>query len=153
MAVSDTSVLLAFCILDKMDVLTRLSGKIVVPFAVKTEVVESLKVLAPGVAFPDKKTVEVAFVDVTEPGMNQSEAETLELAGKRKAKIVLSDDHLLRKTAKERGFLVVGTAGMLYAAKLKGLIEDVGPAISDLDAAGYTVSANLVSVLRRRVAK
>ena len=57
---------------------------------------------------------------------------------------VLVDDKLARGAARLAGVSVIGTGGLLLAAKSRSLIPLVGPELQELQAAGYHFSAELV---------
>ena len=48
-----------------------------------------------------------------------------------------------RQLARERGLPVVGTGGVLVAAKRRGLVQHVAPILENLAQAGYFFSAGL----------
>ena len=53
---------------------------------------------------------------------------------------VLLDDRLARRVALQLGLPVVGTLGVLIAAKRRGLLERVRPGLQRLRASGYFLS-------------
>lgn len=150
MAVSDATVLLAFSLIDRVDILVKLTGKVAVTFSIKMDVTEALGQLRPDAAFPNEDQVEVAFVDVTSPALRLGETESLELAVQRNAKIILSDDPVVRQAAAQKGLKVLGTPGLVYAATRKGMLDEPEAAIDALEALGYTFSPNVLPELKRR---
>jgi predicted nucleic acid-binding protein len=153
MAISDASVVLAWSLVGRVDVVVKLTGKLVVPFPVKEEVREALAVLAPGRTFPGEDLVEVAFVDVPAGVLRQSEEEALALALRRGVKTVLSDDACVRREAVARGLRPLGTTGLLYAAQKKGLVEDARGVLSEMSGLGYTFGRGVWSALSGRLGK
>lgn len=150
MAISDASVLLAFTLVERVDVLVKLTGRLSVTFAVKSDVADALKTLAPGRSLPGEDMMEVVFVDVQPSTLRLSEVETLDLAVRRAAKTLLSDDSAVRKAAAERGIRPLGTAGILYAGYRKGLVANPREIIGQLNRYGYTLSATIRDALNER---
>lgn len=75
--------------------------------------------------------------------LDRGESEAIRLAEERDA-ILLIDDRRGRAAAKHRALRVIGTGGILLAAKKRGVLEDVGPVLVDLAKAGYRLSSGLV---------
>ena len=150
MAVSDGTVLLAFMLIDRVDILVKLTGKITVSSAVKMDMQEALGSLAPGTEWPGEEQVEVAFTDVTTPVLRLSEDETLQLATQRGARVILSDDPVVRATARQKDLKVLGTPGILYAASRKGLIDDISSVLDTLERKAYTFGPMVHEELEQR---
>ena len=75
------------------------------------------------------------------------EAEAIVLAHESAGGFLLVDDRRARDVARRRGLSIVGTGGVLVAAKRKGLIEAVGPLLDELTGAGYRFSLELKNAL------
>jgi predicted nucleic acid-binding protein len=58
--------------------------------------------------------------------------------------LILVDDKLARGTARAAGLRVIGTGGVLLAAKARALLPSVAPLLEQLQAAGYHLSEDLV---------
>lgn len=63
---------------------------------------------------------------------------------------VLMDDRAGRAVAHNLRIDVVGSAGVLLAAKRRGLLTGVAPVIDEFRANGYHLSANLVEAVLAR---
>jgi predicted nucleic acid-binding protein len=74
--------------------------------------------------------------------LDKGEAAAIPLAQQLGATL-LADDADARAVAKERGIIVVGTLGVLLAAKRKRLIAEVAPIIVRMESLGMFVSARL----------
>jgi len=83
---------------------------------------------------------ESAFVS---RALDRGESEAIRLAEERAA-ILLIDDRRGRAAARRRALRIVGTGGILLAAKRRSLLHDVGPVLLDLAEAGYRLSPGLV---------
>jgi predicted nucleic acid-binding protein len=77
---------------------------------------------------------------VLDPG----ETEAMLLAEEAKCRFLLIDERKGRAVAKRRGIPVVGVAGVLLAAKKRGLIDAVLPILKCLEGGGYRFSFELI---------
>jgi predicted nucleic acid-binding protein len=64
--------------------------------------------------------------------------------------VLLLDDQAGRRMAKELGFLVLGTAGLLLLAKRQGFVEAVGPLLEEMRRHGYWLSDAVVEQVQRQ---
>jgi predicted nucleic acid-binding protein len=69
------------------------------------------------------------------------------LALEQNANILIIDDRKGRKIAKSRDIRIIGTGGILIAAKKKGMLDKVAPIIDNLSDVGY----RLAPVLCQRI--
>lgn len=76
--------------------------------------------------------------------LDAGEAEAMLLAEQMNARFLIIDDRKGRMIARRRGIPVVGLAGVLLAAKTRGLLPQVGPALAALAVQGYRLSNNLI---------
>ena len=82
---------------------------------------------------------------VLDPG----EAEAILLAEEMNCKFLLIDERKGRAIANRRGVPVVGIAGVLLAAKKRGLIDAVMHILQNMEQAGYRMSAGLTKEIAR----
>ena len=133
--VADTSVLIALTQIGQLSLLQGLFGEIVIPAAVAGEVSPSLPQL-PGwietraVRRPLDARVLAARLD---PG----ETEAIALALQAQVERIILDDLPARRLALRLRLTVIGTAGVLFLAKQRGLIPAVRPSLHALKAAGF----------------
>ena len=155
---ADTGPLIALARIEWLSLLHRLFGNGLIPPAVHREVgVDSgrpgavvigqalsagwLQIVAP------EDSVQVAgFAHMLDAG----EAEALALCLQQEVRFLLIDDAKGRKAARRADIPLVGVAGILLAAKARGLLVAVSPVLEDLIGVGYRLSPRLVDGVRRR---
>ena len=76
--------------------------------------------------------------------LDAGEAAALRLAFERRA-LVLIDERAGRSAAHALGLAVRGTLGMLVEARLRGVVEAVGPILMELESSGFRSSPELRS--------
>ena len=154
---ADTGPLIALARVDRLELLPGLFGNGVIPPAVHREArTESGR---PG-ARRIREALSAGWLRVATLGddappdllrvVDPGEAEAMTLCLQQQARLLLIDDAKGRKTARRAGIPLVGVAGVLLAAKSKGLLAVVSPALDDLAAVGYRLSSQLVDGVRRR---
>lgn len=125
--VSNSSPLIALLSIDKIDILERLFGKILIPPAVHNEVFGSSAgqtAVLPDFINPVTLPSETAsrFLAMS---LHQGESEAIALAIDKGADGIILDDKQARETAARLGLRVIGTLGILILAKEKGYIDEV----------------------------
>ena len=81
--------------------------------------------------------------------LDRGEPEAILLAEEVNCKFLLIDEKKGRAIATRRGVPVVGTAGVLLAAKKRGLLDAVVPNLKRLEQAGYRMSEELTKEIAR----
>jgi predicted nucleic acid-binding protein len=81
--------------------------------------------------------------------LGAGESEAISLAIETKARLLLLDDLAARRLALGLHLSIIGTLGLLLAAKRKGLLETVKPSLDQLMACEFRVSADLYDRLLR----
>lgn len=144
-AVSNSSPLILFARIGRLDLLRGAFDDLLVPPAVHAEVVTSGREGAAQIAAAG--WIRVQAIDRSPDGhgvpgsLGAGEAEAialaLELPG---ASPILLDDAAGRRMARDLGLLVIGSAGVLVVAKGAALISTVRPLLDDLRTAGLFLS-------------
>lgn len=76
--------------------------------------------------------------------LDTGEVEAILLAEQVTCRFLLIDDRKGRRIARQRGLPVVGVAGVLLAAKTRGLLPEVQWVLDELSAVGYRLSPALI---------
>lgn len=133
--VADASVFIALAQVDELVLLQKLFAQIVIPPAVQREVAPSLPQLPVWIETRGlRRSLDPRVVHAS---LDPGETEVISLALERAADRVILDDLPARHLAKTLGLTVVGTAGVLFAAKQRGFITAVRPPLDTLRAKGF----------------
>lgn len=148
--VVDASPLIALARIERLELLQKMFGGVVVPSAVWREVVAagSDKTGASQVATADwicrQDVVDQSAVEHLRRDLGAGEAEAIVLAHELPADLLIMDEHLGRVTARDFGVHTVGLVGVLVEARKRGLVPDAGSIAEALHRkAGFWLSADL----------
>ena len=146
--VADTSPLNYLIIIDAIDLLRRLYGRIIIPAEVLNELVDEgapRQVRAWAESLPD--WVEVRSVPlINDPALallDQGERCAILLAQFEAEVLLLIDDAAGRLEASRRGIPITGTIGVLQAASISGIV-DLPSALARLVATNFRISRPLL---------
>jgi predicted nucleic acid-binding protein len=134
-----------------LDLLPGLYGTVWVPGAVRDEYDAGKSTADPDLdRLPWLTIVPAVPLDPGLPAqLGAGEAAVLSLALAQKARAVLLDEAFGRRLARQRGLPLVGTLGVLLAAKRAGLLPLLQPVVDEMIRQGRRVSATLrAQVLR-----
>ena len=148
LVVANATPLITLALIDHLDLLRRLYGRVVIPPAVQAEVSAG----GPG-GIGVRELREANWVDVVplqDPSradliadLDRGEAEVIALAQERAADLVIVDERLARRHARRLGMRLTGTLGILVRAKQLGMVEAVAPLIDRLRQGGIHLGADL----------
>jgi predicted nucleic acid-binding protein len=136
--VSNSTPIINFATIDRMDILHALYGKIVIPEAVWDEVVVK------GVnhaASPKIKKIEWIqrrqvsednFLKMLKTKLDNGEAEAIALSIENKADLVLLDEKSARDVARTMSLNFMGTIGCLLLARKLGIIGNIRPILDKI---------------------
>lgn len=133
--VADSSALIALSISDGLQLLEPLYGNVLVPQAVYTEVTGCEKPESHRLQnfLKDRiRTVDTANYVYLDAYADQGETEAMLLYKQLKANKLLIDDRRGRRIAQLNGISIIGSLGVLLAAKKQGLLNRVAPALTKL---------------------
>ena len=153
--VADAGPLIAFGRIGRLALLHQVLGEILVPQTVVAECVANAE--KPGAhairqAFRAKLLVKVADPPpppLPYPMLGPGESAAIVLALKFDARLLI-DEKSGRKIATNLGLTVIGSGGVLLAAKKRGAVDAIKPTLDALAESGYHFSdALLVAILKR----
>ena len=154
--VADAGPLIALARVEKLQLLRRLFGDGLIPPAVHRKIqAGSGRPGATGIG----EAVSAGWLRVASLGddaqaadlvriVDAGEAEAIALCLERSARFLLIDDAKGRKVAQRAGIPLVGVAGVLLAAKSRGLLVAVSPVLEELEGVGYRLSQQLIDGVR-----
>jgi len=139
--VSNSSPIIAFERIGELDLLRAIFPALVIPPAVAGEI-------ATVTAVPAWVTVQslARRLDARTlvPGLGAGEREAISLAVETRATWLLLDDQAARQVARTIGLPVIGTVGVLLAAKRRGLVSAVRPYLARLGSPGFFMRRELL---------
>lgn len=127
LVVTDASCLIALDLVSRLDVLTALYDETVAPHAVVAEFGRRPEWLVEHTV-----TDRVAVRLLLQQGLHEGEAEAITLARALRPDQLLIDERRGRRAAAGFGLSVIGTGGVLVAAKRIGLVDQVRPILDTL---------------------
>lgn len=157
-AVSNSGPIIHLSWIGRLDLLRIFFGDVVVPIAVRDEVLRAGPHV-PGIAaireafaagwLIVQPVSNVAAVMALRPGLDAGEAEAIVLMREVQAAVLLVDERRARARALQVGLPITGTLGILRSARREGLLSAVEPLLEELRRGGFRASASLVEEIRR----
>jgi predicted nucleic acid-binding protein len=142
--VADASALIALDQIGQLWLLKKVFGQVVIPSAVAREVERGQQLAA---------WVQVRMLRgplderVAAASLDRGESEAISLALEAKATHLILDDLPARRLATGLGIPVVGTAGVVYLAKARGLVPAMRPVLDALRAKGFRLRQDVYEQL------
>ncbi len=146
--VANSTPLVAFWSIARLDILRSLFGEIPIPPTVREEFLSAEKETR-------RKTLrEESWIRVTElqnpnragafAGLDEGEAQVLTLAEEQNASLVLIDERKARRYAERLKLPLSGTIGVLLLAKEENIIPAIAPLLKAIQEAGLYLHNELV---------
>ncbi len=147
--ISNTTPILSLLKIGKLSILEELYDKVIIPCAVYEEIeqgkekpyYQDLKKLD----WIDIKHIKSEKSRLFFPDLDKGEAEVLILSVEENADLVIIDELLGRRYAKQMNINLTGTMGILLKAKLKGLIPSVKELLFELREKGSWLNPKLIA--------
>lgn len=156
LVLADASPLIALAKVGGLSWLERLLGKVYLTSVVHGEVIT-------GHSQPGEAEIEAAIksgaLEILEdewsepqfPELDEGEASTLRAAKNiRRPTLILMDERLGRAVARELGFPVTGTAGVILAAKQREIIPAVRPVLEALEENDFRMAPELMEAVLKK---
>lgn len=148
--VSDTSPLTGLLTIGQSDLLTKLFGDVVIPPAVRAELLRTHPVLP--VWLRVQALRDNAKVALYARSVDRGEAEAIALAEELHADHLLIDERKGRRLAQQQGLPVLGLLGVVLLAKRKRLISSARELLDRLDReAGVYLGEDLKEAALKRI--
>lgn len=155
--VADSSPLIGLARIGKLDLLRRISRRILVPPAVWDEIT----VQGRGAPGADEVRLAASWLEIKTPVstsvaalklvLDRGEAEAIALAQSTETSLLLIDDAKARRVAQQLGLRLIGTVGLLRRAKKIGLISELRPHLEALRRNGIYIRQKLVDTVLQDV--
>lgn len=137
--VSDTSVLTSLIHIRREDLLHELYGSVLVPPAVRNELLRAHDRLPEFLQV--RRIRDVTDVIRLETELDRGEAEAIVLARETQADLLLMDEKLGRRVAVREGLRIAGLMGVLVEAKQRGHVQSLRDLVRRLETeAGFRVA-------------
>ncbi len=136
--ISNTTPLINFAEIERLDVLEAVFGRILIPPGVVDELQAKSALFSKAAVVPSKSNISIMapidqlLVRGLASRLHQGEAECLALAMEHPGALLLIDDLAARDFAASNGLLYIGTLGCLAEAKKQGLIPALKPVLTEL---------------------
>lgn len=147
--VVDTTPLIALSLVERLDLLRSLYGRVIVPPAVRIEIEAGGSRGIGSDVVGAEQWIETR--DLLRPSraelladLDRGEAEVIALAQEQGARLVVIDERLGRLHARRLGLEVTGTLGVLLAAKQRGQVREIAGLVQRLRDEGIFLSDALV---------
>lgn len=155
--ISDTTPIITLSKLKRLDLLQRLFGKIMIPYAVYNELTSNEQFQDEADAVDKAEYIEIVRVQDTKAvellrratGLDLGESEAIVFTDDYKAELLLIDEVKGRKIAKQMGLSVMGTIGILMTAYKEKFVsaEEIEEYISVMKVTGRHISDKLYTQL------
>jgi predicted nucleic acid-binding protein len=144
MIIGDSSALVALSIMDRLDLLETIFGKIYVPQAVYDEVTISHKPQSLKLKNFLKDKISTVDLTITQMGLGQGELEVIALYKHLGSDFLLIDDRRAKKFAQLNSVNVIGSLGVMILAKEQGLIDSIRNDLQKLIGSDVFISKSLI---------
>ena len=151
MIISDSTTLIILFDLERMELLSNLFPKIIIPFAVCEEISVKKSIDLP--AFISVQEVrESEKLETLKKLLDLGESEAIALALELKSKLII-DEKKGRKIAMNQGLEIIGLLGIVYLNIKKGFIskEEAENFLGDALVHGYRISEKLIEEMLLKV--
>ena len=152
--VSNTTPILSFIKLGRLDILKNVYGEITIPEGVYLELEEG-KTKGKCFYVDLSKEPWIKIVNISQDKtlkrlityLDRGEAEAIALSLKLRAELLLIDERFGRKVAEEMGIKYSGTIGVLFKAKNQGLINEIKPFLYSLIECGNYYNKSFIKTV------
>lgn len=152
MIVSNTTPIVCFLKIGRLDILENIFNEITISQAVyeeltaKPDETKEISILKESSLFKIKPVENKFAVSLLQKqvGLDLGESESIVLAQELKAIILLMDERKGRRVAVENGISISGTLGVLVKAKQMNLVKEIRPLLNELITKDIRIGNNLL---------
>lgn len=156
--VSDTSPVSNLILIQRFGILQKMFAEIIVPPAVDAEI-RALKQFGTNLSEYENanwlkviEPVDGQKVETLQKNLDDGEAQAIALALEINCDLLLMDERIGTKIARQEGLQTIGLVGVLVKAKEEGIILKVGEILDELRVkAGFWLSENLRNQILREL--
>jgi len=143
--VSNTGPILALARIGHLDLLHDLFSNIILPPAVKAEIIDETSAAAVAAAawISVQHVHDALAVQLLREELDAGESEAVVLAKEISADLILIDERAATRRARMLGLTVIGTLGVLLAAKQNGHVATIKPLMDQLRSLDFYMSTEL----------
>ena len=151
MIISDSTTLIILFDLERMELLSNLFPKIIIPFAVYEEISVKKSIDLP-VFISVQEVMPSEKLETLKKLLDLGESEAIALALELKSKLII-DEKKGRKIAMNQGLEIIGLLGIVYLNIKKGFIskEEAESFLGDALIHGYRISEKLIEEMLLKV--
>ena len=159
--VSDTTPLISLLKIERLDLLEKLFGEVMIPQAVYNELTVDERFKLEAIQIRQKDFIKVKTVNNSESasilkratGLDQGESEAIVLTDELKADILLMDEAKGRNVSMQMGIRIMGTIGILMAAYEEKELsaEEVRECVDGLQRAGRHIGQRHYQMLLNKL--
>lgn len=151
MIISDSTTLIILFDLERMELLSNLFPKIIIPFAVYEEISVKKSIDLP-VFISVQEVMPSEKLETLKKLLDLGESEAIALALELKSKLII-DEKKGRKIAMNQGLEIIGLLGIVYLNIKKGFIskEEAESFLGDALVHGYRISEKLIEEMLLKV--
>jgi predicted nucleic acid-binding protein len=149
--------LIAFARIDRLELLRKAAGNLVIPEAVAREISDYDSGRRGAIALSQESWISIASVQSEQqvrlllPTLDRGESEVIALALELRPKLVLMDELTGRKVAESLDLKVCGSVGLLIRAKRIGEIAAVKPLLDEMKRQGIYYGQRFIDAVLRTV--
>lgn len=137
--VSNSSPLIAFDQLGQLGLLEQLCSTVLIPPAVAREIGP----LSLPTWITERALTQPVGARILKASLGAGESEAISLAIETNARLVILDDRPARRLAQAMSLPVIGTLGILLAAKRRGLLPAIRPCLDALMSFNFRIASDL----------
>ncbi|MCB0479589.1 MAG: DUF3368 domain-containing protein [Bacteroidetes bacterium] len=156
--VSDTSAISSLLVINRLDLLEKVYGHVIIPRVVLEEILA-----LENFGYDISAIHEASWLEITEPSNRELEAElhkfldagesaAIALAKELNPDYLIIDEKKGREAAKILGVAIIGLVGILIEAKEQKIITQVKPILDELmEKAGFRISSTFYSYILNQI--